>query len=408
MSKERITFENDAGERLGGDLYWPADDPVAFVLFAHCFTCTARAKSAVTIARALGRAGFAVLTFDFTGLGDSGGDFAETTFASNVSDLVEAARFLESRHRGPAVLVGHSLGGTAALEAAREIDSCRAVVTIGAPATAAHVAHLFDERRAEIEAEGEALVSIAERPFRLRKEFLDDLERHDTLGELRSLRRALLVMHSPADDVVPIEHAAELYQAALHPKSFVSLDDADHLLSESRDAEYAAAVLAAWAAHYLDVDGARPDDGAARAAATRVTAETPSDGFATSIAIGRHGLTADEPESAGGSDAGPSPYQLLAAALASCTSMTLVMYARHKGLDLDEATVRVEHRRIHGEDCSDCETREVRIDRFDRELVLRGRLDDGARRRLVEIADRCPVHRTLTGEISIRTRLAGE
>ncbi|MBN1240220.1 MAG: alpha/beta fold hydrolase [Gammaproteobacteria bacterium] len=415
MHRRDVEFHNDQGELLRGDLYLPLEAPRAWVIFAHCFTCAANWKAPVRIARALCRRNYAVLAFDFTGLGRSEGEFAETNFTTNVGDLVAAARWLETAQgSAPALLVGHSLGGAAALAAAADIDSVRAVATIAAPSRASHVANLLEEgAREEIERTGEGRVRIGGRPFTIRKQLLEDIERHDVPSNLGALRRALLVMHSPADDVVSIDEAAEIFVHALHPKSFVSLDGADHLLSRERDAEYAASVLAAWASRYVGGEteaaeaagagGAAAAGGAGEGAAIAATGAT---GFATEIVAAGHELVADEPVSLGGSDLGPTPYGLLSAALASCTSMTLQMYARRKGLALGTARVSVRHSRIHASDCAGCETREGKVDRFERELTLTGDLDEAARQRLAEIADRCPVHRTLQREVLIETVLA--
>lgn len=397
MTTQTVRFDNDDGLGLVGALHWPAARVRAFVLFAHCFTCTRRSKAAVKIARALNRAGFAVMTFDFTGLGDSGGEFAATNFTTNVADLVAAARYLEAEHTAPAVLIGHSFGGTAALAAAPRIPSCRAVATLAAPARAAHVTRLMGGGREALERDGAATVEIGERPFKLTRQFLDDVERQALPESLSELRAALMIMHAPLDKVVSIDNAAEIFAHAVHPKSFVSLDDADHLLGRDADAEYAAAVLAAWAARYLEP----ASDAAEARAPAGVLARTGTDGFTTDVALGRHALIADEPAAAGGDDLGPTPYELLAAALATCTSMTLSMYAARKRWPLTEARVRVEHTRIHAEDCADCETRDGRIDTLTRAIGLDGDLDAAQRARLMEIADCCPVHRTLTGEIVI-------
>lgn len=403
MQVESVEFKNAEGYRLHGQLHTPLGEVRGTALFAHCFTCSSESKAAVIVSRALSDQGFRVLRFDFTGLGASAGAFAESSFSTSVSDLLAAATFLEQTYSAPDVLIGHSLGGTAALRAAAKLPDCRGVVTIAAPARAEHVAHLLGPAQAELETEGIARVDIGGRPFTIRREFVEDLAAQPPLDELRRLRCALLVMHAPLDRIVEIDNASEIFSHALHPKSFVSLDDADHLLTRRVDAEYAAAVIAAWSSRYLP---ARKES--AEADKDWVTAETGREGFLTSVCAAGHPLTVDEPATVhGGSGRGPSPYDLLGAALASCTSMTLQMYARHKGIDLDTATTRVRHTKIHAEDCADCETREGRIDRFERELELNGKFDAATRKRLTEIAERCPVHKTLAGEILIRTSLRG-
>ncbi len=402
MQNGRIHFTNQAGQRLAGLLDIPAGGTRAWALFAHCFTCSKNLKAAGNIVQSLNDAGIAVMRFDFTGLGQSEGEFGDTSFSSNVSDLVDAARWLEAEHAAPAILLGHSLGGTAVLRAAREIPSARAIATIGSPAEPAHVKHLFGDSLEELEREGSAEVSIGGRPFRMSRDFVEDLEDHDLLGEVSQLRRALLVMHAPLDSIVEIDNASALFVAAKHPKSFVSLDDADHLLTRAEDSRYAGAVLAAWATKYL------PDPVQEPLSATpdEVAARTFKGSFLTEIASGPHRWFADEPVSVGGSNLGPTPYDLLSAALASCTTMTLKMYAEHKGLDLDSATVRVQHGKTHARDCDDCETREGKVDEFLRELSFDGNLTAAETERLVEIADRCPVHRSLHSEVKVRTRLA--
>jgi putative redox protein len=402
MQSLSVSFSNDSGQALSGILDLPAGDPFAYALFAHCFTCSKNLKAASSIARALTGAGIAVLRFDFTGLGQSEGDFADTNFSSNVADLLAAVQYLASEHEPPQILVGHSLGGTAVLEAAADVPSAVAVCTIGSPAEPAHVLHLLSGSAAELDARGEADVVLGGRSFRMRKQFIDDLEASDLPGNIGSLRKALLVMHAPLDDVVDIDNASKLFVAARHPKSFISLDDADHLLSREQDARYAGRVLAAWASRFLPEKHA---DASPVADTGDVVARTGADGFRTDIRAGSHALTADEPPSVGGSGLGPTPYGLLSAALASCTSMTLQMYARHKKLPLRAATVRVEHDKVHAEDCRDCESREGKIDEFRRSITLDGDLTQAQRERMLEIADRCPVHRTLHNEIKVRSTL---
>lgn len=405
MQNKKVRFANDEGHTLSGLMALPDTPPRACALFAHCFTCSKDLKAANNIARALAGAGIAVLRFDFTGLGQSEGDFADTNFSSNVSDLLAAVRFLEENYRAPEILLGHSLGGTAILQAASEVPSAVAVATIGSPADPGHVRHLFAGAEETLRDEGVAEVHLGGRPFTIKRQFLDDLERHALPDGVKSLRKALLIMHAPLDDIVEIDNASALFATALHPKSFVSLDKADHLLTREEDSLYAGRVLAAWASRYLGAESAapdaRPDTGAYDTAA-----RTRQGGFRTDVIAGGHDLVADEPASVGGTDAGPSPYDLLSAALAACTSMTLKMYAAHKKIDLESATVRLRHGKIHAQDCEDCETAEGRIDQFERELVLEGDLTEEQRQRMLEIADRCPVHRTLHAEVKVRTRLA--
>ena len=403
MQNIQVQFENDEGRRLSGALDMPKTPVTDYAVFAHCFTCTHNLKSATNISRSLTDAGIAVLRFDFTGLGRSEGEFADTNFSSNVADLLAAVRFLEAEYAAPSILIGHSLGGTAVLQAAASVPSAVAVATIGSPADPAHVEHLFGDARDELESSGQADVNIGGRPFTVKKQFLDDLEQHDLYASVGKLRKALLIMHAPLDDIVEIDNAATLYEAAKHPKSFASLDKADHLLSSNADSLYAGRLLAAWASRYLPERDIRDDSLSAEHGS--VVARTWSDGFYTEVAAGDHALVADEPASVGGSNRGPSPYELLSAALATCTTMTLKMYAGFKEIALDAVTVKVIHRKMHAEACADCESEDGRIDEFRRELTLEGDLDDAQRQRMLEIADRCPVHQTLHGEVKVRTSL---
>ena len=407
MKQKKITFANEQGVQLAALLDLPEDEqPLAYALFAHCFTCSKNLAAAMHIARALSRQRIAVLRFDFTGLGESEGEFAATTFSSNVRDLIAAARFLEENYQAPRILVGHSLGGTAVLEAAGAIPSVAAVATIAAPSHPRHVAALFKEARKEIERAGEATVRLAGREFDIRREFLDDLESQQTREKVAHLGAALLVMHSPRDLVVGIDNAAEIYQAAKHPKSFISLDPADHLLSRREDSRYAGEMIAAWAKRYLETaeEAAVP----AEVIDNRVTARTGAEGFRTDLFANGYALVADEPEAYGGSGQGPSPYDYLQAALGACTGMTVQMYARRKQWPLESAIVRLRHEKIHAEDCEHCEEKDGKIDRFERELELKGALTGEQRQRLLEIAEKCPVHRTLQAEVLIDTRLREE
>jgi len=403
---ENISFQNRNGATLSGVIHEPQTGAVvACALFAHCFTCTKNSKAAVRIAEALADEGIKVLRFDFTGLGQSEGDFSSTHFSSNVDDLIDAANYLSSRGEPPALLVGHSLGGTAVLAAAHEIESALAVATIGSPANASHVLHLIEDGLEQIESDGQATVKLAGRPFNIKKDFVEDVRTQSVCENIGKLRKALLVMHSPVDELVGIEQAAMIYKQAMHPKSFVSLDNADHLLTRDRDSLYAAKVLATWASRYV---------GSTEKVATparfvkdaSVASGNKEDGFLTGINSNGHRFTGDEPLSAGGTNLGPTPYDLLGSALASCTTMTLNFFARRENLPLEHVEVTVSHDQIHAKDCSACIKQEGKIDRFTRKILLQGDLDDEQRALLLKIADRCPVHKTLENEIRIVSELA--
>ena len=402
---EKVEFTGSQGDKLAARLELPdAGAPKAYALFAHCFTCTKDIFAAARIASGLADAGIAVLRFDFTGLGHSEGEFANTNFSSNVGDLVSAADFLRESYEAPRIIIGHSLGGAAVLAAAPRMPEAVAVATIGAPAEPAHVRHLFQEARPEIEAKGEAEVLLAGRPFRIQMQFLEDIEGHKLAETLGGLKKALLVFHAPRDATVGIENAGKIFAAAKHPKSFVSLDDADHLLSRKSDAVYVATVLAAWATRYL-ADGAEEPKLTAEPG-TVVVQETGAGRFTQRIVASGHELSADEPASVGGDNSGPTPYDLLLAGLGACTSMTLRIYAARKLLPLERVTVTLKHNKIHAEDCADCETKAGRLDHIVRQVQVEGALDEAQRAKLLEIADKCPVHRTLESEVKIETRLA--
>ncbi len=403
MKSLAVRFPGRHGHDLAARLEMPSLPPRAFALFAHCFTCSKESKAAVYLSCALAEEGIAVLRFDFTGLGESAGDFANTDFSSNVGDLVAAAGWLREHHEAPALLVGHSLGGTAILAAAGSIPEARAVATIAAPFEPTHLKGLLGRAAAEIAERGEAQVDLGGRRFTIRRELLDDLERQPQREAIGALGRALLVMHSPRDDTVPIDNAASIFLAAKHPKSFVSLDTASHLLTDRGDARYAARVLAAWAGRYVPLEDPHR---VSAAEGTVVVSETREAKFTQAIAAGTHALRADEPESFGGLGSGPAPYDLLLASLGACTSMTIRMYADLKKLPLERVTVTLRHDKVHAADCAECETREGKVDRIERVVELQGPLDDGQRARLLEIANKCPVHRTLHSEIRIPTRLA--
>ena len=396
----RVHFDSRAGLSLTGSIELPPGGRwKATALFAHCFTCGRNIRAARQISSALTAAGFAVLRFDFTGLGESEGEFADTTFSSNLDDLEDAAHWLAENLAAPQLLVGHSLGGTAALAVAERLDSVHAVATLAAPSSPEHVLKQFGDDLERIEAEGSAEVELAGRSFRIRRDFIEDARSQDLPARLRRLRRALLVMHAPGDTLVPVSEAEAIFTGALHPKSFVSLDDADHLLSRDEDADYAGGVIAAWASRFLQFTAPTAIEG------VRVAGRT-ADRFLCSVRAGEHLLVADEPREHGGTDRGLDPYRFLAAALGACTVMTLNMYARHKKLPVERVTCDVTHRRIHADDCEDCETKAGKVDELSRSIGIEGELEDGVRERMLEIADRCPVHRTLEGEIRIRSQLA--
>ncbi len=407
-TSDKLTFVNDRGQSLAARLDRPTGVPKAFALFAHCFTCSKDTLAASRIATELTSHGFAVLRFDFTGLGGSEGEFGNTSFSSNLEDLDAAIAYLRSHHQAPQLLVGHSLGGAAMLAIAGRVPEVKAVATIGAPADVAHVAHLFDASRDEIAEKGKAEVELAGRRFTVSKGFIDDLSTHRLSDLVAAMRKPLLVLHAPLDQIVGIENATAIFAAARHPKSFVSLDGADHLLTRRQDAAFAASVLAAWASRYLDADlpsAGLPEAGPAGVASV---AETRRGTFEQEVRVGAHKLFADEPTDFGGFDSGPSPYDFLSVALGACTSMTLRLYADRKQLALDSVRVDVTHAKVHANDCADCgEGRVGQIDRFERSITLTGTLSADERKRLLEIADKCPVHRTLAASSVIATRLAG-
>jgi uncharacterized OsmC-like protein/pimeloyl-ACP methyl ester carboxylesterase len=406
MPTERFQFTGEGGHQLAAALDTPDGAIRAYALFAHCFTCGKDVLAATRIAAALAARGVAVLRFDFTGLGSSEGDFANSTFSSNVADLVRAADHLRETRSAPAILIGHSLGGAAILAAAGRIPEAKAVVTIAAPSDPAHVTHLFKDSIEDIRSQGKVEVQLAGRPFQIKREFLDDVAEHNLMAHVTKLHKALLVMHSPTDDTVGIDNATNIFVAARHPKSFVSLSGTDHLLSGKRDAAYVADVIAAWAERYVDQVEAAPAAAAGEAPRNVLVRETRAGKFQQTVTTGPHRMLADEPVAAGGQDTGPGPYDFVLAGLGACTSMTMRMYADRKSLPLERVTVTLKHSKIHAEDCAECETREGMLDQIDRVIKIEGALDAEQRKRLMEIADKCPVHRTLTSEIRIVTKAA--
>ncbi|WP_421763987.1 alpha/beta fold hydrolase [Ekhidna sp.] len=398
MRFKKVSFKNTNGQELSGRLDFPLiGKPKAYVLFAHCFTCSKNLKSVDHISHAFTQQGMAILRFDFTGLGQSKGDFSDTNFSSNLSDLEDAYTFLEEYYEAPQIMVGHSLGGAAVLHVSGALANVRAVATIGAPSTPEHVTHLLDNGRKDLEEKGEADVNIGGRTFKMKKQFLEDLESKERNGVIKNLGKSLLIIHSPQDNIVGIENAQEIYMEAMHPKSFVSLDGADHLMSKEEDAKYAGSIISGWASRYIEVSA--KEESPEGEVLTRVGEK----GYTTEIISGRHQLIADEPPSVGGDDYGPTPYGYLLSGLGACTAMTLRMYADHKGIDLKEVEVKLTHDKVHKQDGENSESSKGKIDQIKRKIKLTGDLTDEQRKRLIEIADRCPVHKTLEGKPEILT-----
>ncbi|WP_370088783.1 alpha/beta fold hydrolase [Ekhidna sp.] len=398
MRFKKVSFKNTDGHELSARLDFPLiGKPKAFVLFAHCFTCSKNLKSVDHISSAFTQQGMAVLRFDFTGLGQSKGEFADTNFSSNLSDLKDAYAYLEENHQAPQIMVGHSLGGAAVLHVSGDLEKVRAVATIGAPSSPDHVTHLLDKGRKELEEKGEAEVNIGGRTFKMKKQFLDDLENSERKGVIKNLKKSLLVIHSPQDKIVGINNAQEIYEQAMHPKSFVSLDGADHLMQNEKDARYVGSIISSWSSRYIEQK--EQDEAPEGEVWTRIGEK----GFTTEVIAGRHQMIADEPPSVGGADEGPTPYGYLLAGLGACTAMTMRMYADHKKIDLKEVEVKLTHDKIHQQDGENSESSKGKIDQIKRKIKLTGDLTDEQRKRLIEIADRCPVHKTLEGKPEILT-----
>jgi len=401
---QRVDFDGSQGAKLSARLDVPAGAIKAYAIFAHCFTCSKDLHATKRISAELSRQGIAVLRFDFTGLGNSKGDFASTNFSSNREDLIVAANYLRDNFEAPSLLIGHSLGGAAVLSIASDIPEVKAVATVGAPSEAKHVVHNFGVKINEIEDSGEATVSLGGRDFSIRKQFLDDLEANDVLEKVAKLKKPLMILHSPIDQTVGIENATQIFVAAKHPKSFVSLDNADHLVTNDRDADFVASVISAWANRYLP---RQIDTNSDEVHNDIVVSETGLGKFQNTIQAGNHHLIGDEPKSVGGLDSGPSPYDYLAAALGTCTSMTMRMYADFKKLDVGKISVSVSHKKIHAKDCQECTEHERdsggKIDIFERKIEVEGLNDDALAEKLLEIADKCPVHKTLERASKVET-----
>ena len=410
MARTKVEFKNNQGETLAGLLETPESNAqaVRYAIFAHCFTCSKDVAAASRISRSLAAKGIAVFRFDFTGLGNSDGDFANTNFSSNVDDLIAAAKMLEEDYQAPSLLIGHSLGGAAVLSAAHQLTSVKAISTIGSPATADHVQHLFINAVPELEDKGEARVKIGLQEFNIKKQLLDDLNNNADAKHIGDLRRPLLIFHSPIDNIVSVDEAAKIYTAAKHPKSFISLDQADHLLSNRHDSEYVGLTLAAWASRYLDIDTSEFEASSGTAPKVEhgeIIATELNKKFLRGLYSDSHQLLSDEPVKVGGGNQGPSPYDLLLMSLGSCTSMTIRMYANFKKIPMEDVTVRLTHERLDADECEECEGRSGKVERITRFISFKGDLTDEEKQRLIKIADKCPVHRTLENEPVVSTKL---
>ena len=404
MKNRKIIIENSRGVELSCKLELPVDQtPKAYAIFAHCFTCNKNLNAVKNISRALTSKGFGVLRFDFTGLGQSGGDFSETDFSSNIQDLVDVADYMSREIDAPTLMIGHSLGGAAAIFASGEIDSINAVATIGAPSSPQHVQHLFSNGLAEIEKKGIAMVEIGGRPFPISKQFIEDISKKDMAQVVKSLRKPLLLLHSPQDTIVGVNNASEIYSAAMHPKSFVSLDGADHLLSVKEDSIYAGKVISEWASRYVK-SAEKPQLETKYQVAVKIGSES----LTTDIIAAGHSLTADEPESVGGNNFGPAPYDLLLSSLGACTVMTLRLYADRKKWDLKEVIIHLNHEKRIPKATEGTESNGLKVDHIDKSIQLFGNLDLTQRNRLMEIADRCPVHRSLNSQFVIQSELESD
>jgi uncharacterized OsmC-like protein/pimeloyl-ACP methyl ester carboxylesterase len=400
LSAEKVSFVGSAGTMLDARLERPAGPLRGWALFAHCFACSKEQFAAARISRGLSARGIGVLRFDFTGLGASEGDFANTNFSSNVDDLIAAARWMALQGRPVSLLVGHSLGGTAQIVAALSLPEVKAVVTLNSPAAAVHATDQFKDDVATVETAGEAIVQLGGRPFRVKRQFLDDVRAARVTEAARALHRPLLVMHAPRDVEVSVDEATKLFVAALHPKSFVSLDDADHLITRKADASFAAEVIATWADRYALTDSDPPPPKPIAADDAAHVRETGTGRYRNHVVIGNHVLIADEPPTLGGDDTGPAPYEWLAAGLGACTAITMRMYAERKGLSVARIGVEVRHDKVAGEDGS-------KIDVFQRRISVDAPdLATEDRDRLIAIAGKCPVHRTLEAGAKVETSVA--
>lgn len=406
MKSTKLKIENKKGHILNAFLELPANQkPNYYVIFAHCFTCSSTLGAVRNISNTLTTHGFGVVRFDFTGLGRSEGEFSESHFSGNVDDLIAVHNYMKTNFEAPCLLVGHSLGGAAVLVAASQLDDIKAVATIGAPATVSHVKHLFSHNINEIPEDVDVQVNIGGRPFVINKEFVSDFDKTDLPTIVKNLRKPLLILHSPIDTIVGIENAKQLYHHAHHPKSFVSLDNADHLLTNSKDSRYAGNMIGTWVERYFPKKENEMLDTEGEQLVGHLNLI--EDNFTTKIQTKNHDMIADEPISVGGNDFGPSPYQYLYAGLAACTTMTLKMYADRKGWDLQEVFVYISHSKKKNTELGIELEKPTRLDFITKKLKFVGDLSEEQKQRLKEIAAKCPVHKTLAGNVIFESEVVG-
>lgn len=400
MNSEKVKFKNKEGILLSAKLDLPiTGKPLHYAIFAHCFTCNKNLNAVRSISSALTKNQIAVLRFDFTGLGDSEGDFSETNFSSNINDIIAASEFLKENYKAPELLVGHSLGGAGVLFSANSIKSVKAIATIGAPSNPSHVQNLFTGKIEEIEESGEAEVNIGGRPFNIKKQLLEDIKNTDYSFNDHKDQPSVLIMHSPQDEVVEIKNAKEIYEKLIHPKSFITLDGSDHLMSDKADATYAGELISKWAKRYLSKGQTESFE-----THQNVAVRTHADSFTTEIVSGAHTLIADEPKDVGGDDLGPSPYELLLSALGTCTSMTLKMYLERKEWKYKSIEVHLSHKHKHSEDAKNTDNPSGKIDEIVRDVKVEGDFSDEQKKKIIEIADKCPVHRSLHSPTEVNTK----
>lgn len=401
MVTKKIVINNREDTKLSCLLDLPDGKPIAYALFAHCFTCSKNLKAAYHIGHTLAERGIACLRFDFTGIGETEGNFENTTFSSDVKDIIDVSTHLSQHYESPYILVGHSLGGTAMIKAAGKIESAKAVVTIGSPYDPAYILKLIN-KKSDIKNNESKKVTLGDKQFIIKDQFITDLEESDISDDISNLKKALLIMHSPIDNIVPIENAMRIFMDAKHPKSFISLGTSDHLISNQADSIYTGNLISTWVSRYISLP---EDNSESESIDNRVTAQTGKNSYKTDIFAGNHHLIADEPKSVGGTDEGPDPYDYLLASLGSCTTMTVMMYANRKGWNLESVEVSLDHTKIHASDCEECESKTGKVDFIERNIKFVGEINEEQINRLTEIADKCPVHRTLHSEIVVKTSI---